>query len=249
MPYNHAKKIPGEDPREFDTTSCTQSSHGARVHRDYAAHFFRWGFAQRFIKKDMRVLDIGCGVDQPLPRVLTDKMSHVPRLYLGVDFDPRVKRRWQFAWVEVQGGFDFTRKWKTLAPKGPFDVITSFEVIEHMHKDAGRRLLKGAHGLLAPEGTFLLSTPCYDGRRMANNHIHEYWIAELEKEILKAGLVVAARFGTFMDVLQIKKMSPEHAKVATELRQYYGDEVVSCFLAPLYPDNARNNIWVLRRGK
>lgn len=247
MPHVYEKKIPGTDPRKFDTTSCTQSSHGTRVHRDYAAHFFRWGFAHRYIRLGMKVLDVGCGVDQPLPRILTDKMSHVPKLYVGVDFDPRVKQRWQFAWVKVQGGFDFTKDWKKLAKDGPFNVIVNFEVIEHMHKPSGRKLLRGARELLANDGNFLLSTPCYDGRRMAQNHIHEYTIPELEKEILAAGLKIKNRFGTFMDVTQLKKVRPEHLAVAKELRAYYGDEVVSCFLAPLYPDLCRNNLWVLTK--
>lgn len=247
MPHNYQKKLPGQDPREFDTTSCTQNSHGTRVHRDYAAHFFRWGFAHRYIRMGMKVMDVGCGVDQPLPRILTDKMSHVPKLYVGVDFDPRIKQRWQFAWLKVQGGFDFTRKWKTLAKDGPFDVIMNFEVIEHMHKASGRKLLAGMHGLLKEGGKVLLSTPCYDGRRMAQNHIHEYTIPELQKEIVKAGFEIVARYGTFMDVKELKKANAIHQAVAKELRGYYGDEVLSCFLAPLYPDQCRNNLWVLTK--
>jgi SAM-dependent methyltransferase len=248
MPYNHKVKKPGEDPRKFDTTSCTQASHGTRVHRDYAAHFFRWGFAHRFIRAGMRVLDVGCGRDQPMPRILTDKMSHVPKLYLGVDFDD-VKPRYHFQWIQTIPSFDFTKRWKELKKKGPFNVVLNFEVIEHMHKASGRKLLAGVRELLAMDGTFLLSTPCYDGRRMANNHIHEYKIEELQKEIEKAGLRVDRRYGTFMDVKHLKRVTIEHQRVARDLRGYYGDEVMSCFLAPLYPDYCRNNLWVLRKGK
>ena len=247
MPHNYAKKVPGEDPRDFDTTSCTQSAYKDRIHRDYAAHFFRWGFTQRFIRNGMMVLDIGCGSDQPVPRTLTDKMSAVPKQYVGVDFDA-VKQRNHFAWIDIIPSFDFTKSWKTLLTKyGQFDVLVSLEVIEHMHKASGRKLLRGAHALMKDDGVFLLSTPCYDGRRMAKNHIHEYWIKELETEIVKAGFVVEGRYGTFMDVKELKKATPEHRKVAAELSKYYSNEIISCFLAPLYPDVSRNNIWVLRK--
>lgn len=246
--YKQIKKKPGEDPREFDQSSCTQSTHGYKVHRDYAAHFFRWGFCHRFVKAGMKVLDVGCGKDQPLPRVLTDRLANVPKLYVGVDFDD-IEARWHFSWLKIIGSFDFTRRWKELLKAhGRFDLIVNFEVIEHMHKDAGQRLLRGARELLTPRGTFMLSTPCYDGRRMALHHIHEYWRHELVKEIERAGLTVIHVFGTFMDIKELKKIRPEHQVVARALRCYYSDEVLSCFLAPLYPELARNNIWILKKG-
>jgi cyclopropane fatty-acyl-phospholipid synthase-like methyltransferase len=97
----------------------------------------------------------------------------------------------QFKWAYVHEKFDFTRRWKELDKKycvngQLFDVITCFEAIEHMHKDAGLRLLKGARKLLDGEGVFLLSTPIYNGKRMAANHIHEYGVDELAAHVKKA---------------------------------------------------------------
>ena len=85
--------------RKFDKTQLRAAQYGDKVHRDYAAHFFRWGFATRFIKKGMSVLDVGCGQDLPLVRVLAPSMSHIPGRYVGVDMN-RVKP-FKCKWVEV----------------------------------------------------------------------------------------------------------------------------------------------------
>lgn len=253
MAYRHKPaKVQGEDTRDFDTTSLKLKGAGNFIHRDYAAHFFRWGFAANWIKGGENVLDIGCGVDQALVRILCHKPGGQPRILVGVDYD-EVKPRWNPAWFKLFAGFDFTKRWKEfqgryqVTPNGQFDIITCFEVIEHMQVAHGRKLLKGAFELLAPMGTMLLSTPIYDGKKMAQNHIHEYYGEELHKEILKAGFSVQRRFGTFQSVLQARRAKPEHRAVWDELSAYYSNDVMACFLAPLYPDLARNNLWVLRK--
>jgi 2-polyprenyl-3-methyl-5-hydroxy-6-metoxy-1,4-benzoquinol methylase len=192
------------------------------------------------------VLDIGCGADQALIRILCHHPGRQPKLLVGVDYDD-VKKRWDLGWFKLLAPLDFTKDWRHLATDGPYDVITCFEVIEHMQKAHGRKLLRGARELMADGGKFLLSTPVYDGRQMAQNHIHEYYAEELETEIHRAGLTIERRFGTFQTVLQAKKAEPAHRKVWEELRAYYSDDVLACFIAPLYPDAARNNLWVLTK--
>lgn len=249
MTHSRKPKQQGEDSRKFDTTSCTPRSHGHKVHRDYAAHFFRWGFATRFIDGGKTVLEIGCGSDQPLAHLLSGQLGGYPKKMVAVDVDD-VKVKYNFSWFDLRPNFDFTSKKSQaqLSKDGPFDVIVCLEVIEHMQKPSGRKLLRGARDLLAKDGVFILSTPVFDPKvGMAKNHIHEYYADELAEEIRKAGLVVERRFGTFQTALQAKKSSPEHRAVWEQLRDYYSNDVVACFLAPLYPDQARNNLWVLRK--
>lgn len=242
------KKHQGEDARDFDKTSLKYNQHGAWVHRDYASHFFRWGFAARMIKGGAKVLDIGCGTDQALVRILCYKPSGLPKKLIGVDY-ARVTPKFNPAWFELKSAFDFTTRWKELKKDGPFDVITCFEVIEHMQKAHGAKMLKGCYELLTPKtGRLMLSTPVYDKKTgMAQNHIHEYGVDELQKSITKAGLYVEKRFGTFQTVLQAKQTQPEHRRTWEALRSYYSDDVLACFLAPLYPELARNNFWLCQR--
>lgn len=239
-------KKQGEDKRDFDTTSLRYGSQKGWIARDYGAHFFRWGFTRRFIRGGEKVLDIGCGADQPMVRILCHHPGTQPKLFVGVDYDD-VKPKNNVPWFRLINNFDFTKQWKSLNSFAPFDVICCFEVIEHMQKKHGKNLLKGAFELLRPGGTFLLSTPVFDGKRMAANHIHEYYEAELIKEIDAAGFEIVHKFGTFMNALTIKKVSKEHAQVWRELKQYYSDDVLACFLAPLYPEHSRNICWQLTR--
>jgi len=245
-------------PREFDTSSLRDAGHGRYVHRDYAAHWFRWQHALRFVRADMRVLDIGCGPDQMMTKVLCASQSHVPELYVGVDVQ-KLPRKSGIAWTRIFDEFDVTRRWRELlgglyaTPRtsslGPFDVISCFEVIEHMPRDRGRRLLEAIRHLLKADGIALLSTPVYNERHMAANHIHEYRFEELEQEITRAGLVVDRVVGTFMTAAAAKRVAtPAQRLLLEELHdKWYAWDILANFLAPLYPRASSNCCWILKR--
>lgn len=257
------------DARDFDTTSLSADMEGKKLHRDYTAHWHRWSFARRFIKPTDHVLEVGCGVERPLWRVLFHGTMPRAASYTGVDYNPLsggVGMNHQHS--TIIGDFDFTKRWKELAMQplhpainehGGYDVAVNLEVIEHMKVEHGRKLLKGMFNLLRPGGALLLSTPVYDGKRHAANHIHEYTAPELRKEILKAGFVIERRFGTFMDMRDLNREAKKpralvgeittHAieQVKDALSDYYDNDALSCIFAPLFPDHARNNLWVCRK--
>ena len=238
------------DPnREFDKT-CLKIYTYDGVHRDYAAHFFRWGFiGSRVIKRGDRVLDIGCGIQAPLARLISDteeSLSILPSLYLGVDMN-KVDRPWPSGrkWARFVGQFNFARDWKRLG-EGNFNVITCLEVVEHMTMPNVVKLLVGAGRLLAPGGQLILSTPVFNGKA-AKNHVNEMTIETLQSKLEKTGWRVEKRFGTFASYNDIKKVAtPAHLEVLDAIRTYYSGAVAACFLAPLYPDASRNNIWICR---
>lgn len=237
--------------RAFDKTSLHEDVHGQAVHRDYLAHAFRWGFiTHRLINRETRVLDIGCGVDTPLAKVITMSKSLIPAAYVGVDFNKEPKKVFKAKWASFSWDYNFCERWPDLAlTDGPFDVIVNLEVVEHMRPDSVLQLLEGARECLADDGTFVLSTPVYNGKKMANNHINEMTVETLRDILTQSKLRVVDRFGTFMSYNEVAKCaSPEEIKVHAMLRKYYSDEVLACFLAPLHPDNARNNIWILKKG-
>lgn len=239
------KREKQRDTRDFDTTQLKLSGHGKSLHRDYSAHFFRWSFARRFINAKTNVLDIGCGEEYPLARILTGGAAAYVKEYVGCDINKlKPSNRKNFT---LYGEFDFTENWNTIAiPKGGFDVIVCFEVIEHMKIEHGKKLLQGAYELLNPGGTFIISTPCYDGVRHAANHIHEYTIDELGDAITEIGFNVDTRYGAFMDIKHIKKS--EYAIVYGRLAKYFDNDALSCIFAPLFPDYSRNNLWVCTKG-
>ena len=249
-PKPHPKTI--RPPREFDTTSLRENgSHGKYVSRDYAAHWFRWQHALRFVRKGMRVLDVGCGPDQMMIRVLCHSQSFVPDLWVGVDVQKLAKKS-SVAWARVLDEFDVTRKWRYLLDefscKG-FDVVTCFEVIEHMPIERGRALFKALKALVKPDGVILLSTPVYNGKHMAANHIHEYGFDELAAEIKRAGLIVDRVVGTFMTSQAIKRVATKEQRALVEElhARWYAWDILANFLAPLYPEASSNCCWILRK--
>lgn len=247
------------DSRDYDTTQLRESDRGRSLHRDYSAHFWRWSFARRFITSEHNVLEVGCGEDKPLSKILIGGTTAHVNHYTGVDLNklkPSNSQRLQFF-----GEFNFVERYKELIksqPKG-FDVVVNLEVIEHMKVEHGTALLKAMFACTKPGGVLLLSTPVYDGRRHAANHIHEYTIPELQTAIQKVGYIVERRFGAFMDIRHIGKMEPQVPEIDARkmseaiqlvrkgLSQYFDNDAISNIFGCLYPDNARNNLWVCRK--
>lgn len=250
------------DEKIFDRTSLKAGHEGYMVHRDYAAHFFRWGWAVGRASEvglaAKRVLDVGCGTDLPL---LTTAMyvDMQPAYYVGVDLNPlRELTPSEAKRARLHGRTDFTEhetQQRLLAEHGRFDVAMSFEVIEHMPVEHGWKLLWGLRQLVKPDGYVLLSTPVCDGHRAAN-HVHEYTLDELRTLIDAAGFDVAARYGTFASVRDVKPAMRAWAEergfdsavfetLWNELRAFHSPDVLATFVAPVIPDAARNNAWKL----
>lgn len=233
--------------RRFDRTQLHEDVHGNFVHRDYMAHALRWGWIQRQLEPNRSVLDVGCGQDLPLLKVLGGGgHPRLPSLYCGVDLNklPEVNR----PWVQLFPEFCFHERHQEL-PRD-FDYIVNLEVIEHQSIGDGLQMLYLFHEHLADTGTLFLSTPVYDGEARAANHIFEYSISQLKDMLEQVGFKVARRIGTFASWADLKQVwTREHERVYNELKWWFGPEVMSTFLAPLYPDASRNNLWVCQKEK
>lgn len=254
------KREKKRDKNEFDTTQLHESQHGQILHRDYSAHFFRWSFAKRLIGKTAHVLDVGCGQDQPLQKILFRNAAPYAASWTGVDLNHLKPTKHQHSTIFPETDFTSPAGFKAVMASRPegFDVVVHFEIIEHMPVDAGARLLANCYKALKPGGIMITSTPVYDGVRHAANHIHEYTVPELQKAIEKAKFTVERRFGTFMDVKHIGKQpsrmypqGPEEReaimRVKQALAEYFDNDAISNIFGPLYPDHARNNLWVCRK--
>lgn len=245
MPVPNRRKAPREE-REVDTTSCRASTYLNFVHRDYLAHCMRWGWVSRLIQPGQRVLDVGCGVEAMLARVLSGTNFVHGGQYVGVDVN-RLTRVMKKPWATYRGEFNFIERYRELGV-GQWDVVTNLEVIEHVSVELGAEMLTAMRESLSAGGVLYLSTPVFNGRA-AQNHVHEYTVPELQAAIEAAGLRVERRFGTFASYPVLKKaLAPEHRLVLEQLREFHGDDLMATWLAPLYPDHSRNCFWVLRRS-
>lgn len=217
------------------------------LHRDYAAHYFRWSFALRYIKRGTSVLDIGCA-DGRLCKILYTNMRK-PKIYVGVDISkqrlekiPLMKtnfpKRAIFADMRQPGVLALFK-----LPK--FDVVCCFEVVEHFRKRYIHGFLDNIAGQMKPSSTLLLSTPNFNGT-MAKAHIHEYKASEL-KEIFERHFIVANLFGTFISQSDLFPCLTEQERVIyDDLAKYYDSSAMSNIFAPLHPYESRNILWVLR---
>lgn len=247
------KREKHRDDRDYDTTQLHEAGHGKTLHRDYSAHFFRWSFARRFIGSKDHVLEIGCGEDRPLSKILTGGAAPHVATYVGVDLNklkPSASQRLTFL-----GEFNFVERHKELLKTRPggFDVVVHLEVIEHVNVKFTDRFLKACYACLRPGGVMLMSTPCYDGVRHAANHLHEFTVAELQAHTEKAGFKVRRRYGTFTDIKHIGKTETDRCskaavlEVRKALEEYFDSDAISNIFGPLYPDAARNNLWICDR--
>ena len=143
-------------------------------------HFARYQLALRWCP-GRRVLDAGCGTGYGSAELARSAAS-----VIGIDFSEEAisyaKDHFREANLEFRIG-DCLR-----LPDGPFDLIVTFEVIEHLVQ--WRDFLQEVRRALAPDGLFLVSTPnkLYYAESRAGSganpfHVHEFEYAEYLAEL------------------------------------------------------------------
>lgn len=137
-------------------------------------HLSRYAFARRFAQGRL-VLDIGCGAGYG-SALLAEVAERVTGLDASSDAVEYAREHYQRANLSFAQG-DATEI------SGRFDLITAFEVIEHLENWRG--LLNAARVALAPGGLFIVSTPnkpLYAEARGESGinpfHVHEFEYAE-----------------------------------------------------------------------
>jgi len=115
----------------------------------WAEHVARYSLAVRFAT-GRRVLDLGCGTGYG-----TAELARVASAAVGVDLAPDAIGYAEQHFPTAR----FLQGSATAVPFPPasFDLVTAFEVIEHLRD--WRALLAEAHRLLEPTGLLIVSTP------------------------------------------------------------------------------------------
>ncbi len=247
--------------KEVDTTflSLAHATERGFIHRDYIAHVFRWTHVAKYLMqqhrfRDHHVLDVGCGRELPLAKMMYSmRMTHTTGSYTGVDFGPipwpesisKGTTKWNMTLHEKT---DFLKFAKDVGPT--YDVITSFEVLEHVEPFHSYQLLKAMRQVATPRARIFISTPCYDqATGAADNHVNEMTFNALRALIGLAGFSVEKVWGTFANQRDYKKeLSPEMLELFEELGEYYDSNILAVMFAPLFPEWSRNCLWRLVAG-
>jgi len=247
--------------KEIDTTSLSISGmvyHG-QIHRDYLAHCLRWTFVIGFMRVGSRhktdhLLDVGCGSRVPLGVAMFGNMLiHTTGSYTGVDYGrltwpPAVNPETTKFNMTLLEKSDFV---KVKLPRESYDVITSFEMLEHVEPFHSYATLKRMRQLISgSEGRAIISTPIYDPKMgAADNHVNEMTYDALEALIKLAGWEVEQTHGTFASQKDYKKiMTKPELEIFDKLREYYSADMMANIFAPMYPRQSRNCLWVLKPG-
>lgn len=127
-----------------------------------------------------RALDVGCGTGTMLQH-----LSRYARVQ-GIDADPQA-----VAFCHERGLTDVRRVDSGALPfaDGSFDLVTAFDVLEHVEDDAG--LLREMYRVANPGGVLLVSVPAYRflwGAQDEISHHHRRYLArELRQRVTAAG--------------------------------------------------------------
>ncbi len=257
--WTRSAAIPHErtDDGRFDRSHLS-TEHAYRLGRDYFAHCLRYGWPMTLVRQHVgpggRIMDVGCGKEIPFFRALTCDHSAVtyykPALYVAADLND-IKYRPRITGCETHI-LDHCNAVEDLSrvPNEPFDLVVSFEVLEHMDKDDGLRFLEALVGFARrkPEregkpAIIALSTPV-NGGTIAKNHIYEWGRSELRRAWWKLGCDVVQEYGTFANLRDITRMlTSTELEVWNSLVDYHSPHTLTSIFATKHPEAARNIAW------
>lgn len=237
--------------------SVDQAETRGFIHRDYIAHCFRWTHAAKMIQarwKTARILDVGCGKEMPFPKLIySSKMR--PEHYVGLDVDnhelPEMLQKTTFKCERLVGDMADVELFSDLGFERQPNFITCFEVLEHVELEHAIRCLEAIHTTLSHDGLFMVSTPCYNLKDVADNHVNEMTYAAFGAMLEDAGFSITNNYGTFISQRDLKVavtanpgLDPSEFWVTFEsLRQFYDSNVLSTIYAPMFPAHSRNCLW------
>lgn len=130
------------------------------------------------LMKDKNVLDVGCGLAYG-----TALMAASAASIKGIDYDQSTLDDNKDRYAAIKNlSFERVTVPPLPYPDNSFDVVTTFQFIEHIHKRY--EFTKECIRVLKPGGKLYITTPNIK-RSLARNpfHIHEYTFEEMRKEV------------------------------------------------------------------
>jgi 2-polyprenyl-3-methyl-5-hydroxy-6-metoxy-1,4-benzoquinol methylase len=251
---------------KYNTTDLSPDKAFERhvFHRDQFAHYLRWTKVLKDAKIGETMCDFGCGQGNLAEVLYRNKFKQ--DAYFGFDIRDRTIKKASEKFANVPWIHFFQKDLCDVSGLEEFsqiqaDRVASFEVIEHIGKQNAPNFLKLFKSCGRKGATYYLSTPNYDERvGAAGNHtfdsgdgrghaVQEFTNQELGDLISEAGFEVVKKYGTFASIRDYKDLlSDAQLELFNNLREYYDTNLVSVIMAPMFPEQSRNCLWILKVG-
>lgn len=229
-------------------------------HRDQFAHYLRWSHIVKHATIGEVICDFGCGKGSLFEVFYRNKFKC--QKYVGLDIRKKTIENAK----EEYAGTDWAEFHAVDLVLDPFnfsaiqaDKVCSFEVAEHIGKQNIDKFLENFRDCGKADATYFLSTPNFDPKvGAAGNHtydsgdgrgvaVQEFGHAELQA-ILEKYFVIEKKYGTFASMRDYKPlMNDWQTKMFENLSEYYDTNLIAVMMAPFFPEQARNCLWVLKR--
>lgn len=242
--------------KQYNTTQLTPQNEYERhiYHRDQFAHYFRWSHVLKNAKIGQKILDFGCGTGEMLE--LFYRNRYRPEKYTGLEIREKTveQNKAKFEKLDFAEFFQTDLCGPEMPVEGVYDVITCFEVMEHIGHANADKFLSNMVKFMDEHTTVYLSTPNYDPRvGAAKNHllgpdkeVGEWDHFELQDK-LSEYFTIEKKYGTFASIKDYKHLLNDWQKQMFDtLSEYYDTNILACLMAPMFPEQARNCLWVLK---
>lgn len=214
-----------EGPRDGMERVHSRMLHG----RVFYEHYRRYQFATRFVR-GKKVLDAACGTGYG-----SELFAYKAKEVVGVDYDLETIKQCQQDYQRSNLGFIHGDVTRLNFPEDNFDVIVSFETLEHV-KDF-RKCLFEFKRVLKPEGILLLSVPNQKFDNFNNpHHINKFSQQRLREELtryFKEVKILGQRYAVKKKVPIIKSAPLVNRPLARYLYSFF-DNVFFSFFPKIY---------------
>lgn len=224
-------------------------------HRDMMAHYLRWSHVLKIAEIGMNILDFGCGSGNIYEVFYRNKFA--PKRFLGLDIRKQTIEKNKIKFPKAEWNDEDLVNMKQNYGND-WNVITSFEVLEHIGKNNGDKFLQNIRLHCNDKTIVLISTPNYDeGVGAAGNHTYdsgdgrgvapqEYTYQELQ-ELFSKYFTIEKVWGTFASIRDYKdSMNDWQKQMFESLYEYFDVNILSNLMAPMFPEQSRNCLWQLK---
>ncbi len=246
--------------KNYNTTDLDPETTFERhvFHRDQFAHYLRWTHILKEAKIGETIVDFGCGKGNLLEVLYRNRFRC--KKFIGIDIRKqtidKANEKYNIVdWAEFLC-MDLVKE-DLVFQNFQADKVCSFEVAEHVGRQNIDLFLQNFKACGNSTATYYLSTPNYDEKvGAAGNHtydsgdgrgvaVQEFGYDELKNHIEKY-FTIKTHFGTFASQSDYKPVMNEWQKnMFNELTKYYDSNLISNIMAPFFPKQSRNILWVL----